>query len=102
MITVLEPTRREPHTVYLEGPLNRPHTPELDRRLRALVRRGERRIVLDLSRVPSIDAGGIGALMRAYRRMCAVDGALRIVNANPWVRKVLKLVGVFSLLTDEE
>jgi anti-anti-sigma factor len=93
--------RRESHVVHLEAPLHVPHTRTVDRETRALVRKGKRRIVLDLARVRSIDAGGIGALVRAHRRLVASDGVLRIVNAGRWVREPLELVGVLRLLSDE-
>jgi anti-anti-sigma factor len=102
MSTVLQPVRREYHIVCLEGPLQVPHAGELDRKVRTLVRDGERRIVLDLSGVSAIDAGGIGGLMRAHRLIGAIDGVLRIAHANRWVREPLRLVGVLGFLSNDD
>jgi anti-anti-sigma factor len=101
MSVVLEPAWRGRHVVCPTGPLHVPQTSELDHTMRTRVRRGERHIVLDLAEVSSIDAAGIGVLMRAHRRMAAIDGVVRIVNANRWVREPLQRVGVFRLLSDE-
>jgi anti-anti-sigma factor len=49
--------------------------------------------------VSRIDAAGVGELVRAYNMGSAVNGVVRIENASARVRKVLELVGLFSLLT---
>jgi anti-anti-sigma regulatory factor len=61
--------------------------------------RGGRDIVLDLSSVSRIDAGGVGELVRAYNIAYAMDGSLRIVNATKWVRETLERVDPFDLLS---
>jgi anti-anti-sigma factor len=66
--------------------------------VRTLLRRGERRIVLDLAGVSRIDAAGIGELVRAYNIAIASNGALRIVNTTPRVREMLERVGLFDRL----
>lgn len=67
----------------------------------ALLRRGQRRIVVDLSGVTGIDAAGVGELVRAVRMTAAVNGAVRIVNATAWVREMLERARVFELLSGE-
>ena len=77
-----------------------PHDPsDLRHTVRGLLRRGERFIVLDLARVPRIDAAGVGELVRAYNMTAAVNGALRIVSATTWVRWILERVRLFELLS---
>ncbi len=77
----------------------------VSRRLRqsvdALLRRGQRRIVVDLSGVTGIDAAGVGELVRAVRMTAAVNGAVRMVNATAWVREMLERARVFELLSGE-
>jgi anti-anti-sigma factor len=75
-----------------------PVSRDLRHKVRTLVRRGERRIVLDLGRVSTIDAAGVGELVRAYNMTHAADGSLRIAHATAWVREVLTRVGLFDLL----
>ena len=67
----------------------------------ALLRRGQRRIVVDLSGVTGIDAAGVGELVRAVRMTAAVNGAVRMVNATAWVREMLERARVFELLSGE-
>jgi anti-anti-sigma factor len=67
----------------------------------ALLRQGERVIVLDLADVTQIDAAGTGELVRVFNLTAGVNGRLRITNASPWVRGVLERAGVFDLLVGE-
>ena len=101
MSVVLKLHRRSSRVVAVEGPLRVPVNRALRDNLRALLRRGERTITLDLAEVTRIDAAGVGELVRAFNRTAAVNGRLRITNASPWVREVLERAGVFDLLTGE-
>jgi len=89
------------HIVRVEGPLLTPVTRTLRHRIWALLRHGERRIVLDLSGVSRIDAAGVGELIRTFNMTAAVSGALRIVNASAWVREILERAHLFELLNGE-
>jgi anti-anti-sigma factor len=75
-----------------------PSNGELSHMVRSLLRREERRIVLDLGGVSEIDAAEIGELVRAYNTAIAGNGSLRIVNTNPRVRETLERVGLFGRL----
>jgi anti-anti-sigma factor len=98
---VLKLHRRSSRVVAVEGPLRVPVSRALRDNLRALLRRGERTITLDLAEVTRIDAAGVGELVRAFNLTAAVNGRLRMTNASPWVREVLERAGVFDLLTGE-
>ena len=76
-----------------------PFSGELPHMVRALLRRGSRRIVLDLAVVWGIDAAAIGELVRAYNIAIAANAALLIANPNPRVREMLERVGLFDRLS---
>ena len=65
-------------------------------------RQGIRRLEVDLTGVPRIDAAGVGELVRAYNMTAAAAGVLQIRNTTPWVRHVLELVGLFTVLSEGE
>jgi len=88
-------------TVHVAGPLQLPVGRSLRSDVHALLRRGERRIVVDLTAVSSIDAAGIGELIRAFNMTVALNGALRVVNATAWVRETLERAHLFDLLSGE-
>ncbi len=87
--------------VRLEGHLRAPVGRAMTVRVRALVRCGERSILLDLARVSSIDAAGVGELVRAYNQVIAAKGILRIVRAPRRVRQVLKRLALLEILSLE-
>ena len=85
--------------LYLDGALCAPLDGALRHRVQDLLRGGERRIVLDLSRVPAIDAAGVGQLVRLYNLITAAGGQVRITHAAPRVRGLLNRAWLFTLLT---
>jgi anti-anti-sigma factor len=87
--------------VHVNGALRTPVSHTLRHRVRSLLRRGERRIVVDLSAVSRIDAAGLGELIRTFNMTVAVSGALRVINVSDWVRKMLERVNLFDLLSGE-
>jgi anti-anti-sigma factor len=84
-------------TLYLDGQIHA--SGELRHQVLVRLRRGERVIVLDLSGVSTIDAAGVGQLVRAYNVTNAANAMLRIVNVPRRVREVLERAGLFGLLT---
>jgi anti-anti-sigma factor len=90
---------RDTGIISLYGPFRAPVTGELRHRILAQLRRGERIVIVDLSHVSSIDAAGVGQLVRAYNVTRASHGTLRIVHATRWVRELLERAGLFSLLS---
>lgn len=88
-----------PSVLHVRGALRAPRHGDLRHEVRARLGRGDRGIVLDLARVPSIDAAGVGELVRAYNMTTAADGVLRVVHPTPWVREILERAGLFDLLS---
>jgi len=85
-------------TLELEGTLRAPATAELRHRVDALLRRGDRCIVLDLEQLSDIDAAGIGELIRAFNLARAGGAAFRLVGTRGRVRHLLEVAGVLRLL----
>jgi len=80
--------------------LRTPIQSELHDTVSALLARGERRIVLDLSRVSDIDAAGVGELVRLSNMAADVRGVLRITRPATHVRQLLDATGLSRLLID--
>ena len=78
--------------------LRTPVSAELRHRVETLLRRGDRRILLDLAAVSDLDAAGLGELVRAYNVTIAANGVLRVAHAFGRVRELLDRVGLFDLL----
>ena len=101
MTVVLKPGSKSDHIVHVTGPFRAPVSRVLRHRVHALLRRGQRRIVLDLSGISRIDAAGVGELIRTFNMTTAVNGAMRVVNATAWVREMLERAQLFELLGGE-
>ena len=84
-----------------EGPLRAPMRPTLRRDLQRLLDRGERTILLDLSRVPEVDAAGVGELVHAYNMTAAANGVLRVERAVRKVEALLDRAGLRDILGGE-
>lgn len=102
MTAILNLCPKRAHIVHVNSPLQMPASRILRHGVRTLLRRGERRIVLDLSAVSSIDAAGVGELVRTFNITAADNGALRVVNATEWVREMLERAHLFDLLSGEK
>jgi anti-anti-sigma factor len=97
----LGPSSRDACALSIEGPLRAPVHQHLRHRVRSLIRDGERAIIVDLARVSTIDAAGVGELVRAYNMTSDVNAVLRIAHATVWVREMLERAGLFDLLSAE-
>jgi anti-anti-sigma factor len=87
--------------LHVEGDLRVPLNGELRTDVEQLLCRGTRQIVLSMSSVTSIDAGGVGELVY-LRNIAATFGAvLRIADVAPRVRAMLERASVFELLSAE-
>ena len=84
--------------LHVQNPLRAPIDAGLRRGIQALLTRGERRIVLDLSDVSDLDAAGLGELVRAYNMTTAANGVLQIANPTRHGHELLARVGLFDLL----
>jgi anti-anti-sigma factor len=90
--------RRLQGTTVLElhGALNNPAATEaLDAIVHRVTRAGVQRLVLHLGDVPSIDAGGLGALVAAYSVVRRNGGTFRLAHVT---RRVYALLAVCRLV----
>src|SRR5262245_51904962 len=87
------------HIVPVEGALRVPFDAQIMQRVQAVLRGGARRVRLDLSRLSSIDAAGVGELVSAFNVTKAAGGVLDVSHASRRVRRILEVTGVYGLLT---
>jgi anti-anti-sigma factor len=57
-----------------------------------------RSVILDLSRVQSVDAAGLGTLLRIKQRVESAGARLRLLNPPPLVRRMLSLTRLDKVL----
>lgn len=89
-------------TARVEGELDhhraREVMEELDRRIDAAQPRD---LTLDLGGLTFTDSSGIAVLIRTYRRMGQIRGAMRVVNTPPQAQKVFQAAGLERLIRFE-
>lgn len=56
---------------------------------------------VDLSAVTFMDSSGIAVLLRAYRRMAALEGSVQVVNIPRQSERVLKAAGLQRIMKFE-
>jgi anti-anti-sigma factor len=89
----------EPWTVQVEGKLQAPVNSELRQKVEAALARGERRVLLNLSRLADIDAAGIGELVRIFNMTRAVGAVLQVAHASRYVKRLLDITGLHTPLS---
>jgi len=88
--------------VSVRGEIDVATSPQLRNDLNTLVARGARHITLDFSGVSFVDSSGLGVLVGAYKRLREdQDGSVRIVGAQPSVRKVFEITGLEAALLQD-
>ena len=71
---------------------------ELDRQIDLAL---PRELTLDLKGLTFTDSSGIAVLLRAWRRMSQVRGAMRVVNTPPQADKVFRAAGLQRMIRFE-
>jgi anti-sigma B factor antagonist len=80
-------------------------TGRLRQAIRALVDGGDRRIILDLSKVPFMDSAGLGELVGAYTTVKRHGGEMKLVGVTARALELLQITRLSTLLEsfpDEE
>ncbi len=77
----------------------------LKRKVDDLLRRGRRKVVLDLGGVPYLDTTGLSEIIGAYTTLCRHKGKVTLLNPTPRARHLFaisKLLTVFEIFDSEE
>jgi anti-sigma B factor antagonist len=61
------------------------------------IREGQSRVVVDMSKVTSLDSSGIGVLVRSLTQVKQQGGTLKLVGLPHVVEQTLKITGVLRL-----
>lgn len=82
----------------LIGPLDSKRAPALREQSLHLLRPASSRLVIDMSLVSRIDAGGLAVLVGTGRRARLLGGSLRLAAVTPAVGLALRVAGLDRLL----
>ena len=87
--------------VDVKGEIDALTVPQLWELLEGLIDGGERKLVIDLSRVAFIDSTGIGVVIRAMNALRDKGGDLILRGPAPMTYQVFETVGLTKVLTIE-
>ena len=65
----------------------------------SLVAAGDRKVLIDLSKVTYVDSATIGCLMDLYRQTAAAGGSLKLSGVQKRVETMLTMTGAHNFLT---
>lgn len=95
-IRILSTDRRS--IVHLEGAIDVYTSARLRRSLAELIATGARHVVLDLQRVSSITATGVGVVLGAAKRLHRLGGMFELRSPRPAVRNAIEITGLRAVL----
>ena len=84
--------------VWLCGELDAAEAPAARAYLLAAAADGRRRLVVDVTDLVFIDASGLSVLVFAATHMAGNDGWLRLVDASPLLRRMLRILELTAVL----
>lgn len=77
---------------------------QLKRKIDELMERKETKLLLNLAKVPYMDSGGLGEIVRSYTTVKRAGGELKLLNATKRISDLLtitKLITVFEIFEEE-
>ncbi|MDD2689088.1 MAG: STAS domain-containing protein [Candidatus Omnitrophica bacterium] len=89
----------------LEGEININNSPDLRKAFDGLIKRNEKKLVVDFSGVSYIDSSGLATLIEMFQRLKKIGGALRFSNMEQKVKnifEVTKLHKLFEIFDNRE
>ncbi len=64
----------------------------------SLVAEGRSLLLINLAEVPMIDSSGIGAMIKSFTSVKAVEGQLKVLKPSRMARQLLTITGLLSVL----
>jgi anti-anti-sigma factor len=84
--------------VHIEGRLDAPSTPTLEKKINALIDDGKFNLLLDFSKVEYLSSAGMRLLLSASKKIKSKDGKLVIFSIHDDVLDIIKLAGFDKIL----
>ena len=74
-------------------------TERLDAAVKGLLEKNVKKFVLDITTLEYADSSGIGMLVSCLTNVKKAGGELKLVGANPRIKRILNMTGVDSILS---
>jgi len=63
-----------------------------------LIEQERKQLLLNLQDVPIIDSSGIGAMIKSFTTLRAVNGQMKVLKPSRMARQLLNITGLYSVL----
>jgi anti-anti-sigma factor len=73
-------------------------TEKLNAAVNGLLQKNQKKFVLDISALDYVDSSGVGMLVSCLTSVKKAGGDLRVVGANPRIKRIFNMTGVDSLM----
>jgi stage II sporulation protein AA (anti-sigma F factor antagonist) len=85
-------------TCFIKGEIDHHQSTEIRTQIdHAVGRNTPKMLILDFSGVSFMDSSGIGLVMGRYKKMQSIGGKVKVQNAPPHIKKVMKIAGLSAL-----
>ena len=73
-------------------------TEKLNAAVNGLLQKEQKRFILEISALDYVDSSGVGMLVSCLTNVKKAGGELKLVGANPRIKRILSMTGVDSLM----
>jgi len=104
-VKIREERHNDAAVCFLEGEININNSPELRKAFDELIKRGEKKVLLDFSAVSYIDSSGLATLIEMLQRLKKTGGLLRFSNMDQKIKNIFeitKLNKLFAIFENRE
>jgi len=81
-----------------EGDLSASEMTKIKMRLARLLKRNQKRLLLDLKKARRVELAGLGILVDRLMKIRAEKGDIKLLNLNPEVERTFQMIGVNGLM----
>lgn len=102
---IKEEKRNDIVVCILEGEVNINNSPELRKAFDDIIKRNDKKVVMNFSSVSYIDSSGLATLIEMFQRLKKIGGHMRLSNMDQKIRNVFeitKLHKLFEIFDNQE
>jgi anti-sigma B factor antagonist len=94
---IAEEKRSDALVCILEGEININNSPELRKAFDGIIKRNEKKVLVDFCKVSYIDSSGLATLIEMFQRLKKIEGRLRFCGMDQKVKNVFELTKLNNL-----
>ena len=98
MVEFVEETRDDVTILRMIGSVQAADNEKFAREIQGLLEDGKIRLVIDATNLDYLNSRAMGELVAYYQRARATNGNLALVNLKPMVAKILRAIGLSTLI----